>query len=187
MQTNPLRGRLSSRIHRAERLTESASLRGRRLTSEPHASASTQPKESRQEEGERSLPGSAAVAGPRAPSAAVPQPCSAHLKESCAAAPFLLAKSVTGRAVGVASPVPWHVVAQQAGSVWGERRLLGGLRRVWWPGVCFGSSSQMQPAPQQQWTCPLPHLPSSQGLGVGWDVGIKIKMSQDQHLQINKL
>lgn len=110
----PFEAGFSSRIHRAERLTESARLRGRRLTSEPHASASTKPKESRQEEVERSLPGSAVPeggpskrcscspvaagcrdAGPRAPSAAEPQPRSVHLKQSCAAASVPFAKSVT--------------------------------------------------------------------------------------------
>lgn len=40
----PFEAGFSSRIHRAERLTESARLRGRRLTSEPHASASTKPR-----------------------------------------------------------------------------------------------------------------------------------------------
>ncbi|KAF6076100.1 tudor domain containing 10 [Phyllostomus discolor] len=40
------------------------------------------------------------------------------------------------------------------------------------------SGSRLSPSPTTQVV---------QGMGVGWDVGIKIKMSQDQHLQINKL
>ena len=53
-----------------------------------------------------------------------------------------------------------------------------------------GFSSEAQPLIATKATedlVPLPHCSSSSGVGVGWDMGIKIKMSQDQHLQINKL